>query len=324
MSLVGPRSSTETNATRKLGTEDLNLHYQSQNLACCQITPVPSAVSSLAASPSCSPMICLTHWREAIAALSSDRDANICSMSEVGDKVVQLHLQGVRSIAIAHELDVAQSTVHYHLRKHAQQRAPAEPRVRRSPTAPRAVTKVVRTQELVGEHLSQGVSRIEISRRLNITKSAVSYHARRLGEAIDERCRRRYEWGVIQAFYDEGNSLRDCRREFGFSNSAWRGAVKRGAISPRPGFRPIDEIFAVNTRRNRGHLKQRLLLMLRENRCERCGIREWRDRPLAMALHHINGDRLDNRLENLELLCPNCHSQTENYGGRNGRRNAAA
>jgi 5-methylcytosine-specific restriction endonuclease McrA len=39
-----------------------------------------------------------------------------------------------------------------------------------------------------------------------------------------------------------------------------------------------------------------------------------------MALHHINGDRLDNRLENLELLCPNCHSQTETFAGRNGRR----
>jgi hypothetical protein len=39
--------------------------------------------------------------------------------------------------------------------------------------------------------------------------------------------------------------------------------------------------------------------------------------PLAISLHHRNGDRLDNRLDNLEFLCPNCHSQTENYAGRN-------
>jgi 5-methylcytosine-specific restriction endonuclease McrA len=39
-----------------------------------------------------------------------------------------------------------------------------------------------------------------------------------------------------------------------------------------------------------------------------------------VALHHINGDRLDNRLENLQLLCPNCHSQTSTYSGRNGHR----
>jgi hypothetical protein len=43
-----------------------------------------------------------------------------------------------------------------------------------------------------------------------------------------------------------------------------------------------------------------------------------------MALHHINGDRFDNRVENLELLCPNCHSQTDTFGGRNSRRLALA
>jgi 5-methylcytosine-specific restriction endonuclease McrA len=38
-----------------------------------------------------------------------------------------------------------------------------------------------------------------------------------------------------------------------------------------------------------------------------------------MALHHANGDGLDNRLENLVMLCPNCHAQTPNFSGRNRR-----
>ena len=41
---------------------------------------------------------------------------------------------------------------------------------------------------------------------------------------------------------------------------------------------------------------------------------------LNMALHHVNGDGNDNRLVNLRFLCPNCHSQTPTYGGRNGHR----
>ena len=47
---------------------------------------------------------------------------------------------------------------------------------------------------------------------------------------------------------------------------------------------------------------------------------EWRGKPLNAQLHHKNGDGADNRLENVAFLCPNCHSQTDTYGGRNGHR----
>ena len=59
---------------------------------------------------------------------------------------------------------------------------------------------------------------------------------------------------------------------------------------------------------------------LKDNRCELCGIDSWRGEPLSLALHHVNGDPNDNRLVNLELQCPNCHSQTENFAGRNRGR----
>lgn len=74
---------------------------------------------------------------------------------------------------------------------------------------------------------------------------------------------------------------------------------------------------------NRTHLKNRLIKEgLKENCCELCGVVEWLGRPLNMELHHVNGDGADNRLKNLQLLCGNCHSQTDNWGGRGIRRKA--
>ena len=50
-----------------------------------------------------------------------------------------------------------------------------------------------------------------------------------------------------------------------------------------------------------------------EYRCNSCGIEEYNNKPISLELNHINGNGYDHQLENLELLCPNCHSQTPTY-----------
>jgi transposase-like protein len=176
------------------------------------------------------------------------------------------------------------------------------------------------TRAAVAQLLDAGRSVTEIADDLGVVKSTVCYHARRLGRAGDERFRRRYDWSAVQAYYDQGHSIRDCARHFGFSTESWHRAVRAGLLISRPAAAPIETYLVSGRRTNRYHLKQRLLSAgLKENRCERCGISEWLGRPLSMALHHINGDGLDNRLENLQLLCPNCHAQTPNFSGRNRR-----
>ena len=188
--------------------------------------------------------------------------------------------------------------------------------VPRARTAPRLRHD---TREAVRALLEAGLNQTETAFELGLSKGTVCYHARRLGIPGDTRFRRRYDWVAIQRAYDEGMTMRECQREFGFSTAAWHDARRRGDLQTRhPGI-PLDELLVSGRPRGRGHLRTRLLRAgLKEERREECGLDDWRGRPLRVTLHHVNGDPYDNRLENLRFLCPNCHSQTPNFAGRNG------
>jgi 5-methylcytosine-specific restriction endonuclease McrA len=174
------------------------------------------------------------------------------------------------------------------------------------------------TRDDVWRMWADGKSQAEISRALGLSKSTVSFHVRKVHEP-DPRFRRRYDWNAVQAHYDAGHTVDDCVAHFGFSRQTWHAARQRGDIVTVSGAMTIDELLSAP--RCRGHLKKRLLRAgLLEKRCQACGIFEWRGGPLSLELHHINGVGQDNRLENLALLCPNCHSQTDSWGGRNSER----
>ena len=78
----------------------------------------------------------------------------------------------------------------------------------------------------------------------------------------------------------------------------------------------INEYLSNRVKITSGKLRIKLLAEgLKENKCEICGITKWHGKPIVCQLHHIDGNNQNNNLENLQILCPNCHSQTENYCG---------
>ena len=79
-----------------------------------------------------------------------------------------------------------------------------------------------------------------------------------------------------------------------------------------------EEILAGTKNVHNSLVKTRLLregLLKRE--CYECGLTTWRGKPAPLQMDHIDGDKTNNTLENLRILCCNCHAQTDTYSGRN-------
>ncbi len=63
--------------------------------------------------------------------------------------------------------------------------------------------------------------------------------------------------------------------------------------------------------------KRKRIILEQEGRCNHCGIYEWHGKQISLEIDHINGIGDDHRRENMEAICPNCHSNTPTWRGRN-------
>ena len=128
--------------------------------------------------------------------------------------------------------------------------------------------------------------------------------------------RKRYDWAAVQRYYDDGHTYKECKARFGFASQSWQDAVNRRDIAARGHRWPLEKLLPEG--RNASTLKRRLIdAGLLRNECSSCGLSEWQGKKLCVQIDHINGINTDNRLENLRMLCPNCHSQTDTFGARN-------
>ena len=83
---------------------------------------------------------------------------------------------------------------------------------------------------------------------------------------------------------------------------------------------PLSEILVKDYEYSSNKLRKRLIVEgLKEHKCECCGLKEWMNEPIPLELDHIDGDHYNNQIENLKILCPNCHAKTPTYRGKNKR-----
>lgn len=86
----------------------------------------------------------------------------------------------------------------------------------------------------------------------------------------------------------------------------------------------LEEIFQGKYFYQSHKLKKRLLKdNIKMHQCESCNLKEWKSFPIPLELHHKDGNRYNNTLANLMLLCPNCHALTDNYRAKNIRNLSA-
>lgn len=131
---------------------------------------------------------------------------------------------------------------------------------------------------------------------------------------------------VFEQYFNNSRSYRELAQKLGYSQDGG-GTMK--SLHEAVKFYNLDDThflgqgwnknnydwdsFTTSSYKKNGKSIAEPLIHLRGHKCESCGNSEWLGMPIKLEVHHINGDRSNNTLENLQLLCPNCHSYTETF-----------
>ena len=102
-----------------------------------------------------------------------------------------------------------------------------------------------------------------------------------------------------------------------FTGQGWN----KGKALPSSRKLSFEEYIKTSKNIQTNKIRKKLLSEgLKQHVCECCGNIVWCGKPIPLEVHHKDGDKTNNKLDNLELLCPNCHAQTDTYRGKNTKK----
>lgn len=138
-------------------------------------------------------------------------------------------------------------------------------------------------------------------------------------EAINSSCSFRQALEKLGLAPAGGNyaSLKKMIKKLGLNTEhmTHQGHAKAKNLGPK---RPIEFYLSNKAEITSHHLRLRLISeKIFEHKCSICNLTKWMGKPIPIELDHINGNNKDNRLENIRILCNNCHAQTPNFRSKN-------
>lgn len=185
--------------------------------------------------------------------------------------------------------------------------------------------------------ISLGKSNSEIKNEFGVTLSYIKYRRSEKFKDVIERKKakelndKEFEKLVIKVL-PYSNSLNNICTKLGLRGvEGYYDKIRKiitkynldtshfGTLNVNSNFKELsdEEFFTNGVKRNGKSIVKRLIDHCYKSYCcenPECSISEWHGKALTLQCHHINGNHYDNRIENLLILCPNCHSQTDTYG----------
>lgn len=187
-------------------------------------------------------------------------------------------------------------------------------------------------REVLERCVKENLSTTDIARKFGIGQTTARYWLKKYNLQTQWKGylenRFKYSDDHLRIVWNESDSVNQFLMKLGVSSSggAWyhyqqrlqklgidtrsktlSGKIRGGLTTAR-----LANTQAIKRRKRlqRTCLKKFLSLNSKLYQCSICGIKEWRGKILKLHIHHINGDKTDNMIENLEYLCPNCHTIT--------------